>query len=336
VLDLDTLGIENGCIDLVSQMRSFPDFVFNNTYGLQLINQTVHDAIIQNITDPNGGCLALATQCRELASVGDPQFNANNDTVNQACSLAGQACLPYTQLSEQLAQRSSFDIAQHAQQTLPTYYQVSFFNQRWVQEALGVPVNYTEDANFNNLYFFETGDAVRQTKVHLESLLQNNLQVALVYGDRDARCPWTGVENVSLVVDYPSAHNFRSSGYTPIRTNPSHASGVVRQFGTFSFSRIFDAGHEVSAFQPETLSKIFDRIMFRRDVATGTVRVPQGSRYQTKGPLSSWSIKNKLPPLPPISCYAQNPTATCTQDQLEALANGTAVTHDFFVLSPAP
>lgn len=40
---------------------------------------------------------------------------------------------------------------------------------------------------------------------------------------------------------------FREAGYQDIVTNQTYVGGVVRQYGKFSFSRVFEAGHEGNA-----------------------------------------------------------------------------------------
>jgi hypothetical protein len=322
-----------------------------------MINETVYNALVKNVTDPEQGCIAITQNCRELANVGDPDFYANNQTVNDYCALATELCFPILTISSDYANRNPFDFSQIGPQSFPRYQDVGFFNQRWVQQSLGAAVNYTEDANLTTLYFAGTADAFRQNQSNIEYLLQNNIQVALLYGDRDTRCNWIGAENVSLTVDYLDAQNFRSAGYANIQTNASYVGGVVRQYDGFSFSRIFEAGHAVSSFQPETSYQIFDRVMFRQDVATGkqpagynqAIDTPKPRRflnsrssdghstlphYQSKGPLSSWSIKNVLPASPEPVCDMWAAAATCTDNQLAAIANGTAETHDFIVTSP--
>jgi hypothetical protein len=133
-------------------------------------------------------------------------------------------------------------------------------------------------------------------------------------------------------MSYPSAPNFRSAGYENISTNSSYRGGVVRQHKKISFSRVFEAGHAIGAFQPETVSKIFDRVMFDRDVATGDVNTLHGS-YSSTGPKSSFDIKNKLPSSPKSVCYLWDAVNTCTADELKALVDGTAVVKDFVLLS---
>lgn len=69
-----------------------------------------------------------------------------------------------------------------------------------MQEALGVPVNYSFAplAPVQN-FFGATGDPFRYDgKADLEYLLSTGVGVALVYGDRDYRC------NCKYYVDSPS------------------------------------------------------------------------------------------------------------------------------------
>jgi hypothetical protein len=71
----------------------------------------------------------------------------------------------------------------------PAETSTAFFNQRWVQQALGVPVNYTVSSNVVVQNFFGvTGDPMRRSKATLEHLLSTGVNVALLYGDRDYRC----------------------------------------------------------------------------------------------------------------------------------------------------
>lgn len=117
----------------------------------------------------------------------------------------------------------------------------------------------------------------------------------MVYGDRDYRCNWLGGEATALAARYQHSKQFADSGYERIVTNQTYNGGVVKQHGKFSFSRVFDAGHSVSAYQPETVYRIFERAMFDRDVATGR---KSSVGYQSTGPTSSFDIKNVLPPAP--------------------------------------
>jgi len=60
------------------------------------------------------------------------------------------------------------------------------------QNALGVNLNYTEDANDEVYYAFQqTGDFVFPNFLEdLEMLLDKQVRVALFYGDADYICNW--------------------------------------------------------------------------------------------------------------------------------------------------
>jgi carboxypeptidase D len=205
-----------------------------------------------------------------------------------------------------------------------------------VQGALGVPINYTESTDSVYAGFSSTGDYPR-SDVHgyiddIAYVLDSGIKVALVYGDRDYACNWIGGEDVSLLVNHAEAAGFRDAGYTPLQTNKTYVGGQVRQHGNFSFTRVYEAGHEVPAYQPETAYNIFHRAIFNRDLATGEVDTARNSSYSTQGPKSTWDIKNDVPESPGPLCYILALEATCTEDQIASVANGTAMIKDWIVV----
>ncbi|KAL9081169.1 MAG: hypothetical protein Q9157_000260 [Trypethelium eluteriae] len=338
ILPLDAIGLTNACLDVVVIGESYPIYAYNNTYGLQGINQTVFEDAVNNFTKP-GGCVDLTNQCRELGAISDPDELGLNSTVNQLCVDAFEYCFAFVQGAFlELSGLSAFDISLPSPEQYPFEYFVGYLNQPWVQEALGVKVNYTQDsiASADN-FEFGTGDTQRRSISDLNFLLSQGIKVSMIYGDRDYRCNWLGGEAISLNASYPDATNFRASGYENITTNETYTGGVVRQYGNFSFSRVFESGHTVQAYQPETVSRIFDRALFNKDIATGKVStLPQrnGSIYRSEGPQSSFWIKNTLPDPIPFRCYFWSYNTTCTENQVTALMNGTAVIQDLFVIDP--
>ena len=86
-LTMDTLGITNGCVDLLYQGTAYSEFLHNNTCGLQLISETQYKETLLNFTKP-GGSRDLILECRELGRLGDPESIGDNQTVNEACNLA--------------------------------------------------------------------------------------------------------------------------------------------------------------------------------------------------------------------------------------------------------
>jgi len=212
-----------------------------------------------------------------------------------------------------LLQVTTFDIAVKTNEELggdpcPYYLPVNtFLNQAWTQKSLGVPLNFTYISNtvlssYSLLPDGEsgTGDFARTDRRYLEYLLQNDIKVSLVYGDRDTRCPWNAGEGLALDANYTGHDGFNRAGYEFIATNDTYKGGAVKQYGTFSFSRVFQSGHSVNAYQPETVARIFDRTLRGTDVATGQKNVSAG--YATQGPRSSFYMVNETLPETPGTC----------------------------------
>ncbi|KAL6806575.1 Alpha/Beta hydrolase protein [Trichoderma sp. SZMC 28013] len=307
VLPLATLGLGNGCIDIRASAIGYPHQAYNNTYGIKAYGKDLYDQVMGNITAPQVGCYDLADQCRAAARELDPTSQGNNLKVNTICQAAAEVCVNVvlgTYITDTML--SNEDITYpNIVSSVPNYYN-GYFNQAWVQKDLGVAM------------FQLTGDAVIRDLSSLEHIIRSGI----------------GGENISLSMDFPTAPAFRNAGYANLVTNSSYNGGVVRQHGNVSFSRVFEAGHSVTAYQPETVYQIFQRSMFGKDVATGQTKV--NDKYSTKGPISSWGIKNKIPKHSPENqCYTYLATQTCTPEQIRALEDGTAVTKDFIVLKPA-
>ena len=113
-----------------------------------------------------------------------------------------------------------------------------------MQEALGVPVNYTESSEGVYQAFIGTGDMSRSGMLQdISYVLESGIKVAMMFGDRDFACNWIGGERSSLNIEYHSSEHFRRSGYAPIEVSPFFTGGQVRQYGNLSFSRVYQSGH---------------------------------------------------------------------------------------------
>ena len=89
-------------------------------------------------------------------------------------------------------QRSAFDISHILPDPFPSGNISTYFNQRWIQEALGVPLNFSAFSNAVSETWFAgplaTGDAASGNISNLKYLLANGVKVVMIYGDRDYRC----------------------------------------------------------------------------------------------------------------------------------------------------
>lgn len=93
---LNTLGLMNDCFDQLYQGTSYAEILYNNTYGLHIINETVYNESIEAFTKPSG-CRDQIVGCRREAAKGDPQNLGNNATIIDICQGAGD-CFETTSL----------------------------------------------------------------------------------------------------------------------------------------------------------------------------------------------------------------------------------------------
>ncbi|EEA24475.1 hypothetical protein TMatcc_007577 [Talaromyces marneffei ATCC 18224] len=335
-IHMDTLGIINGCVDLLTQDLSYADFAYNNTYGIETINQTIYEQAV-DAWKKEGGCRDQILECRALAAVGDPLNLGNNDTVNSACANASDYCSnalegPYIEFGG----RGYYDVAHPILDPFPPNYFMGYLSQSWVLGAIGAAVNWTESVESVYNAFQSTGDYARSDVLgylrDIAYILDQGIKVTLVYGDRDFACNWIGGEEVSLAVEYSDAEKFRAAGYADLHTNDTYVGGKIRQYGNFSFARVFQAGHEVPAYQPETSFAIFNRSLSNLDIATGNISTVENATYTTEGPSSTWDVENEPPPMPEPTCYVLALWATCTEDEVGAIANGTALIENYILV----
>lgn len=130
-----------------------------------------------------------------------------------------------------------------------------------------MPLNHTSSSRTVALDFQATGDYSRGLSLaSLSYLLDSGVKVAGMYGDRDWACNWIGGERAAHAVDYSGREEFKNAGYKPIIYGSENTvGGQVKQYGNYSFSRVYQAGHEVPWYQSELSYEIFMRATFNKE-----------------------------------------------------------------------
>lgn len=190
---------------------------------------------------------------------------------------------------------------------------------------------------------FLAGDMPRGGEINdIAYLLDRGVRVALIYGkqlkfssypellvniklgDRDYICNYMGGEAVSLAVNYSKAAEFAAAGFENVQVNSSYIGGQVRQYGNFSFTRVFQSGHLVPAYQPETAFTIFERLIRGKSIATGEdINASGDNIYSSTGP--KYSTVGLIPPPPPPPVCFIRAVSSCTQEQFAMIAAGQGV-----------
>ncbi|RKU45279.1 hypothetical protein DL546_005877 [Coniochaeta pulveracea] len=339
-LHLDTLGIVNGLIDISIQLEAWISYPFNNTYGLQLYNASVHETLMHNLTRP-GGCKDKIKGCQEALRQKDPgffipglydgQLSSTDGQVNvtELCDQVIEDCINPPMQAYSAADAGFYDIAHPAADPFPAPNMNGYLLQADTLRSLGVPVNHTAASTTVNSVFEVTHDIARPGFLDaIAYLLSRGVKVHMMYGDRDYGCNWVGGEKSSLAVPWSRQEKFAQAGYAPF-VAAEDILGMTRQVGNYSFTRVFQAGHEVPSYQPEAAYEIFRRATFGLDIPTGLVDVTED--FVTDGPTDVWHIKHDPPERPVPRCNILKPIS-CSPEVWERFKAGNVTVKDYYVV----
>ncbi|UKZ82733.1 hypothetical protein TrVFT333_010529 [Trichoderma virens FT-333] len=328
LLHLDTLGIVNGWLDSLIQEEAYIDFPYNNTYGIQVFNQSIYDELKHNFTKPKG-CRDQIKRCQQSLSLFDvATVNARRVNFVDLCEMdswcEGAAMNTYFGLDS-----GWFDISHPLRDPFPPSHVYGYLTEEAVLSAIGSPVNFTATSSAVSSNFASSHDDQHGGFIDAVGyLLDHGVKVHMMYGDRDYACNWIGGEKAALAVPYSHSKDFANAGYAPLLSEKG-VSGLTRQYGNYSFSRVFQAGHMVPSYQPEAAYDIFMRATFNRDIATGLQ--PVKDDLSTDGPSDTWHVRHEPPEKPAPKCYILAPQS-CVPEVWEKVVAGTAQIKEWFVI----
>ena len=90
-IHLGALGIVNGCIDALGMTPSYAEYAYENPYGIEALNETSRNSMLDNFEAPDG-CREKVQTCRRLLDLKDPFGHGDNEEVNTACQVANKLC----------------------------------------------------------------------------------------------------------------------------------------------------------------------------------------------------------------------------------------------------
>lgn len=172
--------------------------------------------------------------------------------------------------------------------------------------ALGVDLNYTQSNAEVYFAFQQTGDFVWPNFIEdLEDILSRPVRVALIYGDADYICNWFGGQAISLATKYKHSKQFQAAGYAPFLVDGVEY-GETREYGNFSFTRVYEAGHEVPYYQPIASLQLFNRTLNGWELPTGQKKLKPC--FGSSGPASATHTESSVP-LPTSTSTASSSAA---------------------------
>jgi carboxypeptidase C (cathepsin A) len=343
-IQLDSVGIINGAVDFLTEMISIANFTHNNTYGINTIDLLTYQNTISELNSETG-CRGMVAKCRSRTEVFDPDGVGIDEATNNICATALDACSKVANDIYKQVNRSPYDIRVKPEVSLSAAYQ-EYLTTAPVMQAIGAQVNYTQSSIAVLNAFAQNGDSVRGTQLKsLADLLARGIRVAFIYGDAcvsshhtntghesftdfhtsDIICNWLSGQSTSLALSAllpPYATSFTAASYASIVVNTSYVGGHVRQFGNLSFSRIFNAGHLVPMYQPETAFTVFTRVIKGVDISMG--KTVDLATYGTEGVSNSSVYRNEVGDDEGAEgvCWIRDVEGTCTPDERRGIEKG--------------
>ncbi|KAL5118868.1 hypothetical protein ACEQ8H_003191 [Pleosporales sp. CAS-2024a] len=272
-IKLENVLIGNGWFDPLIQYASYYNFSVypGNTYDYDPYNASVKAQWYNNVYGA-GNCVDRTKECYRTGQ-------------NAICDAADNFCTNEVErLYDVYSGRDEYDMRELTPDPFPYSYYVDYLNLASVQKAIGAYQNYTESSHTVGGAFVNTGDDERESNTieDVRKMLAAGVSVTLYYGDADYICNWLGGQ---VVAEEINAAGYGDAGFVDVWTSDRIVHGQVRQSGLFSFVRIYESGHEVPFYQPRAALELLERVLRRKDLATGTATVGPG--YRTVGPATS-------------------------------------------------
>ncbi|KAF8646648.1 hypothetical protein AX16_007146 [Volvariella volvacea WC 439] len=232
-LNLQVLGIGNGLTDPLSQYPGYITYAGNNPYHA-LVSTSIISRANTSWTQ-SGGCREQITAC----------YNGGSNSV---CSRAQSYC--NSNILSPLA--GNWDVYDVRAQN-PDPYPPSFTT--WlssVRTRIGAEVSWQQTNRnvYNN--FAATGDWMRNSRLDLEKVIDAGVRTLIFDGDADYIVNYVGVEAMVDALNTKFSAIYRQQPWTTYRV-AGQSAGQYKNAGTFSYLRVYGAGHEVPAYKASSL-----------------------------------------------------------------------------------
>ncbi|KAJ7639710.1 alpha/beta-hydrolase [Mycena polygramma] len=220
--------------------------------------QLQSDAVLQKMNtsyfEPNG-CLEQEQAC----------YDAGTGTASNAiCIKADNFCVDNLFIPG-VGDRDSDDLRQNSSALFPPEFYLNYLALPDVKAKIGAESNYSECANAPDRLFGRTGDDARTWLPELGALANSTLKILIWAGDADINCNWLGGHASVLAMDWYGKQRLADTPFTNITVNGTIVA-AVQNVDNFSFARVYEAGHEVPAFQPVAALEIFKQVIAKEQL----------------------------------------------------------------------
>ncbi|KAG2134306.1 Alpha/Beta hydrolase protein [Suillus cothurnatus] len=210
------------------------------------------DDVLKNISDAlygSDGCVAQENAC----------YAAGTSThSNKICRDADNYCIDNV-FTPAVGDYDSYDIRQNSSALFPPEYYMYYLRKEDVMKKIGAQVKYEECPNAPYEQFVKTGDNMAAPAVGSGELRDEDFDLEQA-GDTDMNCNWLGGHASVLAMDWYGNETLHNTPFTNMTINGTPVA-AVQNVDNFSFARVYGAGHEVAAFQPQAALEIFSQVV---------------------------------------------------------------------------
>ncbi|KAG2076268.1 alpha/beta-hydrolase [Suillus decipiens] len=247
---VSALMINNGWFDPLIQSISYLNFAtYAPGYG-QLQPDDVLKEISDSLYGPDG-CVAQENACYAAGTLSTYSDKICRDADNYC---GGDVTSPT------VGNYDPYDLRQNLSALFPPEYYVDYLNKEDVMKKIGAQVEYVECPNAPGDEFAKTGDDARTLLPQLSALANSGMKILIWAGDADIICNWLGGHASVLAMDWYGNETLHNTPFANMTINGA-AIAAVQNVDNFTFARVYNAGHQVPAFQPQAALEIFSQVI---------------------------------------------------------------------------
>ncbi|KAF8270899.1 carboxypeptidase S1 [Lactarius quietus] len=184
--------------------------------------------------------------------------NCSSSNLDDACANAAITCL--NNITDLISENFNvYDILQTDYAFPPQTY-LSYLQDSEIQARIGARVEYQNCSDDVSNDFVYSGDYARSFLPELTDVVQSGLPVVIMSGDRDWICNMDGVQDYIAKIQFDQSGQYNSTSLMPY-TVDGVTYGKYKSAGNFSYMIVYEAGHEIPAYQPLVTLQAFSQIM---------------------------------------------------------------------------
>jgi len=251
IINLKVLGVGDGLTDPLNQYPGYISYAASNPYHPLVSAKTISAA--NSSFFKSGGCQSQIQACY-----------ASNGTNTRSCSGAQSFCNNNI-LSPLAGKFDVYDVRAPSDDPYPpditTYLRLSS-----VTSKIGAEQTWTQSNDQIYSNFASTGDWMHNSAPKLETVINAGVRTIVYDGDADYILNFNGVEAYVNKLQTQFSSIFNAAPFQNY-TVAGHQAGIFKNAGTFSYVRIFGAGHEVPAYNftglatGQAASQMFEQVM---------------------------------------------------------------------------